>query len=53
MVDRDVNHICTYTVDEEDRNFKVCIYCGHIAYRTNDELMGDYNTLIERGLGGD
>lgn len=53
MVERDVGHICTYIVDEEDRNFKVCIYCGHTAYRTNEELLGDYQTLIERGLGGD
>jgi hypothetical protein len=28
-----------FEVDEDDRNFKVCIHCGKVEYRTDKELV--------------
>lgn len=52
MPDEDIGHICTYTKDKGDRNFKYCIYCKRVKYRTNAEITGDYGTELERKLRG-
>jgi len=48
----DEGHICIYIVDEEDRNFKICVYCDRVVYRTDEEITGDYTTILERKLNG-
>lgn len=40
MPEENVGHTCIYMVDEEDRNFKVCVVCGHTEYRTDQEVQG-------------
>lgn len=52
MPEEDQGHICIYTKDKGDRNFKYCIYCGRVKYRTDEEIVGDYGTKLERKLRG-
>ena len=52
MPDEDDGHFCTYTRDKDDPNFKYCIYCGRVKYRTNEEIIGEYGTQLERKLRG-
>lgn len=52
MPDEDEGHLCIYTVDEEDRNFKVCVTCKRIVYRTDGEIQADTELLLERTLRG-
>lgn len=52
MPDEDIGHLCTYVRDKDDPNFKYCIYCGRVKYRTNDEIMGEAGVQIERKLRG-
>ena len=51
--DEDIGHVCIYTTDTEDRNFKYCVYCKRVVYRSDEEIMGEYNLALKRGLGGD
>ena len=50
MAEENVGHTCIYIKDDEDRNFKICIECGHVAYRTDQELLNEYGNRIERIL---
>ena len=52
MPDEDVGHVCTYTKDSDDPNFKYCIYCSRVKYRTDEELIDEYATKLERKLRG-
>lgn len=51
--DEDIGHVCIYTVDKDDRNFKYCVYCNRVVYRSDEEIMHEYNLAVKRGLGGD
>lgn len=42
MVQENIGHTCIYTIDEEDRNFKYCIYCQRVVYRTDAEILLHY-----------
>ena len=48
MAEEDDGHTCIYVVEDDDRNFKVCVYCGHTKYRTDEELLADYSNRYER-----
>lgn len=40
MPEENIGHVCTYVRDSDDPNFKYCIYCGRVRYRTNAEILG-------------
>ena len=52
MPEENNGHTCIYVVDDGDRNFKYCVYCLRVRYRTDAELMEDYATRLERKLRG-
>jgi hypothetical protein len=52
MPEEDDGHICTYTVDKDDRNFKYCVYCKRVRYRTDEEVADEYANKLERKLNG-
>lgn len=52
MPEEDVGHICIYRTDIQDRNFKICITCDRVVYRTNEEIMKDHGIILERKIRG-